>query len=228
MDKKQTFALAGLALLLSTAPAAAQSYYDTASAARNGHGYEPGTIVAGWEQPATFTVLSIGRDGDRAAGANLSTDWRATLINGPKGGRRDDDDDDDDRNLAPNVAPKAPAKSKAEATPGPATPRTEVTYSSLTCPALAVRMEALKPLATFDFNPPRLIGNKDGPNGDIHQGFDLWINIGDAELNKQAATPDSALGRWFQETVKALAACPAGPKIGLGASDQASRPRPAG
>jgi hypothetical protein len=214
MDKKQTFALAAVALLLTTAPAAAQSYYDTASAARNGHGYVPGTIVAGWEQPGTFTVLSIARDGERVGTASLSTDWKAVLINGPKMSRVDDDDDDD-RNLAPNVVAKTPAKPKAVAPAGPVTPRTEVSYSSLTCPALAARIEALKPLAAFEFNPPRLTGNKDGPAGNIHEGFDLWINIGDAELKKQAATPDSALGRWFQDTVKAIAACPAGPKLGL-------------
>jgi hypothetical protein len=218
MDKKQTFALAGIALLLTMTPAAAQSYYDTASAARNGHGYVPGAIVAGWEQPSTFTVLSIARDGERVGPGALSTDWRATLINGPKGVRHDDDDDYDDRNLAPNVAPKAP---KAPAAPGVIIPRTEVTYSSLTCPALVARMEALKPLATFEFNPPGLTGNKDGRSGNIHEGFDLWINIGDAELDKQAATADSALGRWFQETVKAIAACPAGPKIGLSAKGPA-------
>jgi hypothetical protein len=227
MDKKQTFGLASLALLIGTAPAAAQSYYDTAAAARNGHGYVPATIVAGWEQPTTFSVLSIARDGDRVGAGSLSTDWKATLINGPKGARIDDDDDDD-RNLAPNAAPKAPSKPKTQAAAGPVSPRTEVTYSSLTCPALAARMDALKPLAVFEFNPPSLSGNKDGPNGSEHEGFDLWINIGDAELDKQAATPNSALGRWYQETVKAISACPAGPKLGISATDPASRLRPAG
>jgi hypothetical protein len=215
MDMKQTFGLAGLALLLATAPAAAQSYYDTASAARNGHGYIPGTIVAGWEQPGTFSVLSIARDGERVGANSLSTDWKATLVDGPKAARIDDDDDYDDRNLAPNAAPKAPAKPKVQAAPGEVTPRTEVTYSSLTCPALAARIAALKPLAVFEFNPPSLTGNQDGPHGNAHEGFDLWINIGDAELNKQAATANSALGRWYQETVKAIVACPAGPKLGL-------------
>ena len=211
---KQTFALAGLALLLTSAPAAAQNYYDTASAARNGHGYVPGTIVAGWEQPTTFSVLSIARDGERVGSNTLSTDWKATLINGPKRARVDDDDDDD-RNLAPNAVPKAPSKPKAQAAPGIVSPRTEVTYSSLTCPALTARIDALKPLAVFDFNPPGLTGNKDGPNGSEHEGFDLWINIGDAELDRQAATPNSSLGRWYQETIKAISACPAGPKLGL-------------
>jgi hypothetical protein len=227
MDRKQTFGLAAVALLLSTAPAAAQNYYDTAASARNGHGYVPGTIVAGWERPTTFSVLSITRDGDRMGAGSLSTDWRATLVTGPKGSHADDDDDDD-RNLAPNAAPKAPVKPKVEAAPGPVIPRTEVTYSSLTCPALISSLQALKPLAVFEFDPPRLAGNKDGPNGNEHEGFDLWINIGDAELDKQAATANSALGRWYQETVKAISACPSGPKIGLGASDQASPPRPAG
>jgi hypothetical protein len=183
-------------------PATAQDYYGTVATARHGNGYAPAAIVAGWERDTSFFVLAIAPDGERAGSVGVGLDWKATLTTGPKAAA-EDDGQPDDRYLDLKPAPKRVGPAL------PPVPRSEVIYSSRTCPAVVARMEALKPLAGFEFDPPALTGNQDGPNGDGHEGFDLWMRIGPAELNKSAGTEQSALGRWFNTTLKALAACPA-------------------
>ena len=188
---------------------AAEDYYGVMAAAKHGNGYKPAVIVAGWEKQTSFSVLSFVPNGDRQTGSNLSEDWKAVLITGPKAASKDDDVDDDRYQDRRATTPK-PAAAPA----GPPVARREVTYASLTCPALMAQMSALKPLTGFDFNPPAMQGNQDGANGDGHQGLDLWIRVGDAELTKSAGTPQSGLGQWFQQTTTALAACPAEIKPG--------------
>lgn len=190
--------------VLSAAPCVAEDYYGVMAAAKHGNGYGPATIVAGWERQANLSVLSFVPNGGRQAGATVAEDWKAVLITGPKSTPQDDDDDDDDRYQDRKAtSPKPVAKPV-----GSAAIRREVSYSSTTCPALLTQMAALKPLTSFEFNLPDLKGNQDGAFGDEHQGFDLWIRIGDGELTKSAGTAQSKLGQWFQQTTAALAACP--------------------
>jgi hypothetical protein len=196
---------AALFTLATTLPCAAEDYYGVMAAAKHGNGYGPATVVAGWEQQATLSVLSLAPNGGRQAGGTVSEDWKAILITGPKSAPQDDDNDDDERYQDRRATSPKPVQKPAGA---PAI-RREVSYSSLTCPALMTQIAALKALASFDFNLPDPQGNRDGANGNGHQGFDLWIRVGDAELTKSAGTPQSRLGQWFQQTTAALAACPA-------------------
>jgi len=198
------FALAAFA-----APAFAQDYYASTAAVRHGNGYTPSTIVAGWEGEDSFAVIALSPDGKRVAGqaaaqaTQTATDWKAILITGPRA-EADDDNEEDERyadKLATN--PK-----KTEKHRGPPVPRREVAYRSTTCPAVMQRMAALKPLTGFEFDPPTFKGNQDGGPGDGREGYDLWIRVGGAELNKSSETKASALGAWFEETMKALASCP--------------------
>jgi hypothetical protein len=198
---------AALLLGASALPVMAQDYYETTANARHGNGYVPATITAGWEQQASFTVIAISHDGTRQASGDIAPEWKAVVTIGPKGAV-DDRDDDDDR-----YQDRKATTPKSGPTPtGPKVVRKEVTYGSLTCPALAARIEALKPLTTFEFNPPSLKGNEDGPNGDGHQGLDLWVRIGGGELTKSAETANSKLGGWFKDTLAVLSSCPATPK----------------
>lgn len=191
-------------LSLTALPCAAQDYYETMATAKNGYGYVPGTIAAGWEQRDVYTVIAITRDGAHKAADGMTDTWKVVVTTGPNERAGTENDDDDDRYLD-----RRATTPKREARPaGPRPVRKEVAYSSLTCPAVAARIDALKPLATFEFNPPALKGNNDGGNGDGKQGFDLWIRIGGGELTRSAENVNSNLGRWFQGTVAAFAACP--------------------
>jgi hypothetical protein len=203
-----------IALTLATfaPPAFAQDYYSSTANVRHGNGYTPSTIVAGWEGDESFAIIALAPDGNRIAGqtaaqaAQTATDWKAILITGPRA-EAEDDNEEDERyadKLATN--PK-----KQEERRGPPAPRRETTYRSTTCPAVMQRMASLKPLTGFEFDPPLFKGNQDGGAGDGREGYDLWIRVGDAELNKSAETKASALGAWFEETMKALAACPSTP-----------------
>jgi hypothetical protein len=183
-------------------PAAAQDYYNTAAAARHGNGYAPASIVAGWEGDASFAVLAIVPDGQRAGNDGLATDWKATLITGPRAAPEVDDEEDERYEDKLQTNPKRPAP------PGQPVRRQEIAYSSQSCPAVMGRLTALKPLASFEFDPPGFKGNRDGPNGDGREGFDLWLRVGDAELSRSAETSNSLLGRWFEESLAALRACP--------------------
>ena len=186
-------------------PAFGQSYETTVANARNGQGYEPAAIVAGWEQDDSFSVIAIARDGQRKDSAGVALDWKATLTTGPRGAA-DDDDEEDERYLAPNQKPKDPKPVKARR--GPPEPVRITTWSSTTCPAVMARVEALKPLSNFVFDPPALKGEP-RPPGDGREGFDLWIRAGAAELKKSSEQTGSPLGQWFAESLAALKACPA-------------------
>jgi hypothetical protein len=188
-------------------PAFAQDYFSTAAAARHGNGYEPSAIVAGWEGDQSFAVIAIAPDGKRAGNDGVATDWKATLITGPRAAPEEDGEEDE------RYLDRAKTTTKRSAPVGPPVQRREMIYQSITCPAVVTRMAALKPLAGFEFDPPSLKGNQDGPAGDGREGFDLWLRVGNAELNKSAESKNSALGRWFEETTKALAACPGTPRI---------------
>jgi hypothetical protein len=194
------------------APAAlaqtAETYERTIANARNGQGYEPAAIVAGWERDADFSVLAIARDGDRRDRANVAADWKATLTIAPRT-EAEDEEEEDERYLPPGAArPAERAEARPEAAPAP--PLRVVTWSSRTCPAIMRRVRELRPLTSFTFDPPELRGEAAAP-GDGRQGLDLWVRAGAAELNKSAESPDSALGRWFIATVAALEACPPAP-----------------
>jgi hypothetical protein len=203
-----TPALIALAVGGAATPAGAQTYYGVIAGFRNGQGYLPATAVAGWERDRSFTVIAIAPDGDRVAGADVASDWKATIVTGPREApKAGDDDEEDDRYLDP----KAPAPEQS-APAGPPVPRTIRAYASLTCPAILQQLKALKPMTGFEFAPPNLKGNEDGPRGDSREGLDLWIRIGDGEINKSAGTPNSMLGRWFEETTRALSTCPETPK----------------
>ena len=205
-------ALIALGLAAFAAPAVAQDYYSTTANVRHGNGYTPSNVVAGWEGDESFAVIALAPDGKRLAGqaaaqaAAQATDWRAIVITGPRAAAEKDDEEDEryEDKLATN--PKAPEKRR-----GPPVPRREVAYLSQTCPAVMQRMAALKPLTGFEFDPPAFNGNKDGGKGDGREGYDLWVRVGDAELSKSAETKTSALAAWFDETMKALAACPSTP-----------------
>jgi hypothetical protein len=192
----------GLAFVSSALPAVAQDYYATTTAARHGNGYLPSSVVAGWEEEERFTVIAFAADGVRATGASAATDWKATVITGPRA-EAEDDDEEDERYLDKQAT--NPAK---RVRTSPPVPRTQRIYASTACPAVMARMAALKPLAAFEFDPPAFKGNQDGRNGDGREGYDLWMRVGGAELSKSAETEDSALARWFAETLKAFAACP--------------------
>lgn len=202
-----TFAFSALA-----APAFAQDYYSTTANVRHGNGYAPSTIVAGWEGDESFAVIGFAPDGKRAGAqsgtqtATPQTDWKAILITGPRAEAEDDDEEDEryQDKLATNPVKQAKRR-------GPPVPRKEMTYLSTTCPAILPRMAALKPLTGFEFDPPTFKGNQDGGAGDAREGYDLWVRVGNAELNKSAETKSSALGAWFDETLKAIAACPGTP-----------------
>lgn len=200
-------AILALGFAFAALPAGAQDYYATTAAALHGNGYAPSTIVAGWEGEEAFTVIAITADGKRvAAGAptiDAATEWKLVVTTGPRAAAEDDDEEDD------RYLDKAATNPKPAAPRGPPVPRKEVSYSSLTCPAVMARMTALKPLASFEFDPPLFKGNQDGAIGDGREGYDLWTRVGGAELKRSAESKDSALGRWFDETVKALDACPA-------------------
>jgi hypothetical protein len=196
-------ALLGLTTAVCAIPAAAQDYYATTTTARHGNGYLPSSVVAGWEGEESFTVIAFAADGSRVTGASTAaTDWKATVITGPRA-EAEDDDEEDERYLD-----KLETNPPKHARTGPPVPRTERVYASTACPAVMTRMQALKPLATFEFDPPGFKGNKDGAVGDGREGYDLWMRVGGAELSKSAETPDSALGRWFAETMRAFAGCP--------------------
>ena len=190
-------AFASLAL-----PATAQDYYAVTATAKHGNGYAPAAIVAGWERDTWFQVLAIAPDGARKNAEGVALDWKATLTTGPRA-EADDDNEFDDRYLD-----KQATNPKQKKQAGPRVVRSVVVYNSQTCPAIMARMAALKPLATFEFDPPALKGNRDGSIGDGREGLDLWIRAGDGEIGKSAGTGNSALGRWFQESLKALEACP--------------------
>jgi hypothetical protein len=199
-------AIALLALGFTALPAAAQDYFSTTSAARHGNGYEPSAIVAGRETDASFAVIALAPDGKRVGGGGVATDWKATLITGPRAAPEDDNEEDERYQDKLQTNPKRTAPS------GPPVPRREIVYASQTCPAVMMRMAALKPLTGFEFDPPDLKGNQDGPPGDGREGYDLWLRVGGAELNKSAESKDSALGRWFEQTMTALAACSGAPR----------------
>lgn len=214
-------AFIALALSSFAAPAFAQDYYTSTANVRHGNGYTPSTVVAGWEGDESFAIIALAPDGKRAAGqtaaqttnqaaaqAAQATDWKAIVITGPRAAAEQDDEEDEryEDKLATN--PKKPEKPR-----GPPVPRREIAYRSVTCPAVMQRMAALKPLTGFEFDPPAFQGNKDGGKGDGREGYDLWIRVGDAELNKSAETKTSALAAWFDETLKALSACPGGPPV---------------
>lgn len=195
-----------LALSAFAAPAFAQDYYSTTANVRHGNGYTPSTIVAGWEGDEAFAVIGFAPDGKRAGASTPQTDWKAIIITGPRAEAEDDDEEDEryQDKLATNPA-------KQEKRRGPPAPRKEMTYLSTSCPAILPRMAALKPLTGFEFDPPAFKGNQDGGAGDAREGYDLWVRVGNAELNKSAETKNSALGAWFEETMKAVAACPGKP-----------------
>ena len=197
-------ALAAFTLIAAAMPAAAQDYYATTTAARHGNGYLPSAVVAGWEGEDAFTVIAFAPDGARVSGTTAATDWKATVITGPRA-EAEDEEEEDERYLDRDKtdAPKRPART------GPPVPRTERVFASIACPAVMARMQALKPLAAFEFDPPAFKGNQDGPNGDGREGYDLWMRVGGAELSKSAETANSTLGRWFRETETALKSCPA-------------------
>jgi hypothetical protein len=205
-----------LALALSTfaAPAFAQDYYSSTANVRHGNGYTPSTVVAGWEGDESFAIIALAPDGRRVTGqtaaqaAAQATDWKAIVITGPRAAAELDNEEDEryEDKLATN--PKKPEKPR-----GPPVPRREIAYRSITCPAVMQRMAALKPLTGFEFDPPAFKGNQDGGAGDGREGYDLWIRVGGAELNKSTETKASALGAWFEETMKALSACPGGPPV---------------
>jgi hypothetical protein len=190
-------AIASLAL-----PAAAQDYYAVTATAKHGNGYAPAAIVAGWERDAWFQVLAFAPDGARKNAEGVALDWKATLTTGPRA-EADDDSEFDDRYLD-----KQATNPKQKKQAGPQVARSVVVYNSQACPAIMARMAALKPLTSFEFDPPALKGNKDGPIGDGREGLDLWVRAGDGEIGKSAGTPNSELGRWFQESLTALQACP--------------------
>ncbi len=54
---RAAFALLVLAVGGAAAPACAQTYYSAIAGFRNGQGYAPATVVAGWERDASFTVI---------------------------------------------------------------------------------------------------------------------------------------------------------------------------
>jgi hypothetical protein len=195
----------GAVLVFGALPAAAQDYYGTTAAARHGNGYTPASIVAGWERETSFTVIVIAPDGQRVGNAGVATDWKATMITGPRAAPEEDNEEDEryQDKLQTNPTRAVPA--------GPPVERRETVYFSNACPAVLARTMALKPLTGFEFDPPAFKGNQDGANGDGREGFDLWLRVGDAELNKSAETQDSALGRWFRDSVAALEACPGKP-----------------
>jgi hypothetical protein len=200
-----------LALAAFAAPAFAQDYYATTAAVRHGNGYTPSTIVAGWEGDDSFAVIALAPDGKRVEGqtatqAAQATDWKAIVITGPRAEAEEDDEEDEryEDKLATN-------SKKFEKPRGPPVPRREIAYRSASCPAVMQRMAALKPLTGFEFDPPTFKGNQDGGPGDAREGYDLWIRVGNAELNKSAETKASALSAWFEDTMKALAACPSTP-----------------
>lgn len=210
-------AFLALTLAALSAPAFAQDYYASTAAVRHGNGYTPSTIVAGWEGEDSFAVIALSPDGKRVAGqsasqaaqnsANLAaTDWKAILITGPRA--EAEDDNEEDERYADKLATNPKQTEKHHGLP---VPRREVAYRSTTCPAVMQRMAALKPLTGFEFDPPTFKGNQDGGPGDGREGYDLWIRVGGAELNKSSETKASALGAWFEETMKALAACPSTP-----------------
>lgn len=198
---------AALALALA-APAAGQDYFTTGNIARHGNGYSPSTVVAGWRRPLDFTVLAIAPEGERAGPGGAVTQWKATVVVGPNP-EPEDDEVEDERYL--NTEPSAPRRGDAEEADVRAQriARTERVYSSLTCPAILPSMQALAPLTGFEFNPPSLAGNMDGPQGDGSHELDLWIRIGGGEISKTAGGPESLLGHWLIETLRALEACPA-------------------
>lgn len=208
--RRQILTLAAAMSALLAAPAAlaqtGESYERTISNARNGQGYEPAAIVAGWERDADFSVLAIARDGDRRGNASIAADWKATLIIAPRT-EAEDEEEEDERYLPPGaVRPAQRAEERPEAAPA-AAPMRVVSWSSRTCPAIMRRVRELRPLTSFTFDPPELRGEAAAP-GDGREGLDLFVRAGAAELSKSAESPDSALGRWFIATVAALEACP--------------------
>lgn len=198
--------VAGLAAIAlpAAAPAFGQAYFETITTARHGNGYIPAAIVAGKELETSFAVIAISADGVRAGvPVTETTPWRLTLTTGPRVIPEDDDDEEEDDRYLDKPKPEAAAKPA-----GPPVPRVVKVYSSRTCPAVIARMQALKPLATFEYDPPVMTGNKDGGKGDGHVGLDVWIRVGDAELNRSAERVDSKLGQWFDGSLTALKACP--------------------
>ncbi|CAN5164668.1 hypothetical protein BH11PSE2_BH11PSE2_08080 [soil metagenome] len=191
-------------LLASAAPAAAQDYFDTMASAKHGHGYSPATIVAGSELTNSFTVVAITNGGIRTTNVGPAQDWRVVVTIGPHRAA-DADDEEDERYLDK----RATAPTKPAGPTGALVARSERQYSSQTCPAIAARIEALRPLAVFEFNPPFLTGNTDGPNGDGRQGFDLWMRLGAVEVSRSADSKDSKLAAWMKDTLAALEKCPA-------------------
>lgn len=205
---KRGMAIALCAGLTFVMPARAEDYSSVIAKQRDGNGYAPAVVVAGWEQDASFSVLAFAPDGKRTDKITATTEWKATLIVGPRAPAKDTDDDDDDRYLDKSKV----AVPQRAAPKGPPVQRREVMWTSLTCPAVMERMKALQPLATFTFEPPTLKGNEDGPAGDGREGFDLWIRASGAELNKAAESQNSKLAAWFKDSLKALEACPPGKK----------------
>jgi hypothetical protein len=185
-------------------PAFGQSYETVVANARNGQGYEPAAIVAGWERDESFSVIAIARDGQRKDASGVALDWKASLTTGPRG-RADDDDVEDERYLPPDL--KARDATPRKTRKGQPEPFRVITWSSTTCPALLARMAALAPLTNFVFDPPMLKGEP-RPPGDGREGFDLWIRAGAAELKKSSELRGSPQGAWFAETVSALGDCP--------------------
>lgn len=204
--------------------AGAQDYYNTTAEAQHGYGSDPATVVAGQLRMHDFTVIAIAPEGERVAGVASEVQWKATVTTGPNP-ELEGEEIEDERYLNTETRVARTAEEEAAAAAAADIPRTERVYSSLTCPAIVARMQALKPLTTFEFNPPSLEGNRDGPaGGDGHQGFDLSLHVGGAQLIKSAESADSELGRWFVETTRAIGAC--APRSGPAASAPAAGPRP--
>lgn len=154
-------------------------------------------------------MIAITSGGVRMAGAASEADWKATLVTGPRA-EAEDEGEEDERNLDRKGRAPAKAEPARRRRPGPPVERRQIVYASRSCPAVTVRMAALKPLTSFEFDPPALIGNKDGATGDGREGFDLWIRVGDAELNRSAESQNSTPGSWFAGTMRALKACASG------------------
>src|SRR5690349_3177813 len=87
--------VAALFLALGALPAAAQDYDSTTATARHGNGYTPASIVAGWERDTSFTVIIMAPDGLRAGSAGVATDWRATVVIGPRAAAKEDTEEDE-------------------------------------------------------------------------------------------------------------------------------------
>ena len=129
--------LTSIFTLAGALPAFGQSYEMVIANARNGQGYEPAAIVAGWERDESFSVIAIARDGQRKDAGGLALDWKVTLTTGPRS-EADDDDAEDERYLPPDLKPKNPNPRKVRN--APPEPFRVMTWASPSCPAVLARM----------------------------------------------------------------------------------------